>query len=110
MIFSTLQIQNCYKIKKDTPSAAKPVPLKQKDMWQHKPPVSNVVPSYETVDDAAETAAYRLAEAENKSFLAAEAVKDAERLTQYAEEAEAVLQLAKDIFEKCTNKQSFSTC
>ncbi|XP_054785027.1 telomere repeat-binding factor 4-like isoform X2 [Prosopis cineraria] len=99
------KIQNCYKIKKDAPSGAKTLPMKEKDIWQHQPPASSLVPSYETFKDAADTAAYRLAEAENKSFLAAEAVKEAERLAKFAEEADAVLQLVKEIYEQCTNKQ-----
>ncbi|XP_028763143.1 telomere repeat-binding factor 4 [Neltuma alba] len=100
------KVQNCYKIKKDPPSGEKTVPTKQKDIWQHQPPASSVVPSYETAKDAADTAAYRLAEAENKSFLAAEAVKEAERLAKFAEEADAVLQLVKEIYEQCSRGET----
>ncbi|KAI9109445.1 hypothetical protein K1719_019499 [Acacia pycnantha] len=100
------KVQNCYKIKKDTPSGAKTLPMKQRDIWQHQPQASSIVPSHETAKDAADTAAYRLAEAENKSFLAAEAVKEAERLAKFAEEADAVLQLAKEIYEQCSRGET----
>lgn len=98
----TSQVQNCYKIKKETPSGSKTPPLKQKDVWPHQPPASNFVSTYETVKDTADTAAYRLAEAENKSFLAAEAVKEAERLSKFSEDADSILQLVREIYEKCT--------
>lgn len=104
----TLQVQNCYRIKKEVPSGAKSPPVKPKDVWPQQPPASAVVPSYDSVKDAADTAAYRLAEAENKSFLAAEAVKEAERLSKLAEDADSILQLVKEIYEQCTlNKQLY---
>ena len=58
--------------------------MKQKDIWQHQPQASSIVPSHETTKDAVDTAAYRRAEAENKSFLAAEAPREAERLAKSA--------------------------
>ncbi|KAI9102974.1 hypothetical protein K1719_023413 [Acacia pycnantha] len=79
------KVQNCYKIKKDTPSGAKTLHMKQKDIWQHQPQASSIVPSHEITKDAADTAAYRLVEAENKSFFAAEAAREAERLAKLAE-------------------------
>ena len=54
-----------------------------------------------TLEDAAVAAAYKVAEAENKSFVAAEAVKELERVTRMAEEAEAFLQLVQQIYERC---------
>ncbi|KVH93984.1 Histone H1/H5 [Cynara cardunculus var. scolymus] len=53
-----------------------------------------------TLEEAAVAAAYKVAEAENKSFVAAEAVKEAERVAKMAEEADAFLQLAKEIYDK----------
>lgn len=53
------------------------------------------------MEEAAVAAAYRIAEAENKSFVAAEAVKEAERVSKMAEDTDSLLQLAKEIFEKC---------
>lgn len=64
----------------------------------------------DTVEEAAEAAANKIAEAENKSFVAAEAVKEAERITKMAEETDSMLQLAKDIFEKCNIENPDSCC
>lgn len=57
--------------------------------------------STETVKDAANTAAYKVADAENKSYLAAEAVKEAERISKMAEDTESMLQLMREIYEQC---------
>ncbi|KAK4837243.1 hypothetical protein QYF36_003894 [Acer negundo] len=94
------KVQNCYKIRKDTSLGAK-TPPKQKDVKVQLSQKSAVVTSSETMEEAAITAAYRIAEAENKSFLAAEAVKEAERVSKMAEDTEAVLQLVEDIREQC---------
>lgn len=56
---------------------------------------------YETIQEAAMAAAYKVAEAENKSFLASEAVKEAERVSKMADDADAMLQLFKEIYEQC---------
>lgn len=56
----------------------------------------------ESLEEAAKTAAYKVVEAENKSFVAAEAVKEAERISRMAEETDTILQLAKEIFERCS--------
>lgn len=61
----------------------------------------------DTVEDAAVSAAYRIAEAENKSFVAAEAVKEAERVSRMAEEMDSLLQFAADIFDQ-SNSPCFS--
>lgn len=53
------------------------------------------------MQEAATTAAYKVAEAENKSFLAAEAVKEAERVLRMAEDTDAMLQLVNEIYEQC---------
>jgi myb proto-oncogene protein len=78
-----MQVQNCYKMKNDASS------------------LTPTVKAGDTVEEAAEAAAYKIAEAENKSFVAAEAVKEAERISEIAEDADSLLQLAKEIFEKC---------
>lgn len=46
-------------------------------------------------------AAFKIADAEAKSFLASEAVKESERVSRMAEETDSVLQTAKEIFEQC---------
>lgn len=60
----------------------------------------DVIP-YETVEEAAVAAAYKIAEAENKSFVAAEAVKESERVSQMFEDTNSVLQLAEEFLKKC---------
>lgn len=103
-----MQVQNCYKIKKDySPVPKSPVAVK-KNVWpqrQQPPPPPEFVASNETIKEAAETAAYRIAEAESKSYLAAEAVKEAERIARLAEDAEAMLQLVQQIYDACTSTQ-----
>ena len=53
------------------------------------------------VKDAADTAAARVADAETKSHLAMEAENEVKEIEKVAEEAEVMLQLAKEIHEKC---------
>lgn len=102
-----MQVQNCYKIKKDVLPGAKTVTTtpKQKDIRPKQPQTTT---SYlgDTVEEAAVNAAYKVAEAENKSFVAAEAVKEAERVSKMAEDADSYLQLAKEIFERCNDKHA----
>ncbi|XVF86837.1 hypothetical protein PTKIN_Ptkin18bG0074500 [Pterospermum kingtungense] len=89
------KIQNCYKIGKDTLMGTKTSTPKQKDNRFRQN-------SGETVEEAAITAAYKIAEAENKSFLASEAVKEAERVSKMAEDTDSMLQLVKEIYEQCS--------
>uniref|UniRef100_A0A5B7AW85 MYB transcription factor n=1 Tax=Davidia involucrata TaxID=16924 RepID=A0A5B7AW85_DAVIN len=94
------KVQNCYKIKKDVLLGTKtPIP-KPKDIRPRQPQTTCYLG--DTVEDAAVAAAYKIAEAENKSFVAAEAVKEAERVSKMAEDTDSLLQLAKEIFEKCS--------
>ncbi|XP_058213628.1 telomere repeat-binding factor 4-like [Rhododendron vialii] len=105
------KVQNCYKIKKDVSHGAKTVTAtpKPKDI---RPRQSQTTTSYlgDTVEEAAVAAAYKVAEAENKSFVAAEAVKEAERVSKMAEDADSYLQLAKEIFEKCSRGEVVLMC
>ncbi|XWS16203.1 hypothetical protein CRYUN_Cryun34aG0065000 [Craigia yunnanensis] len=94
------KIQNCYKIRKDTLMGTKTPTPKQKDIRLRQNPGS--VSSGETVEEAAITAAYKVAEAENKSFFASEAVKEAERVSKMAEDTDSMLQLVKEIYEQCS--------
>lgn len=57
---------------------------------------------------AADTAANMIAEAENKSYLASEAVMETERFARLVEENDAVLLLAEKLYEQCNvDKYSF---
>lgn len=64
--------------------------------------------SSETEDDAVHITAYTVADAENKSFLAAEAVKEAERVSKIAEETESMLLLVKEINEQCNVRNTYA--
>ncbi|WVZ24427.1 hypothetical protein V8G54_002971 [Vigna mungo] len=111
-IVSFIEVQNCYKIKKDISSGTKSPAPKPKDVrptpsqpapqpqWQSS--VSVFTASNETIKDAADTAAYRIADAESKSYLAAEAVKEAEKISLLVEHSDSMLELAKDIYEQCS--------
>ncbi|KAM0018219.1 putative transcription factor MYB-HB-like family [Helianthus debilis subsp. tardiflorus] len=95
------KVQNGYRLRREVVNGTKgPIP-KPKEI---RPRLSGPINSHlgETLEEAAVAAAYKVAEAENKSFVAAEAVKEAERVAKMAEEAEAFLQLAKEIYEKCS--------
>ncbi|XVE51913.1 hypothetical protein DITRI_Ditri02bG0078500 [Diplodiscus trichospermus] len=94
------KIQNRYKIRKDTKLGTKTPSPKQKDIRLRQN--SGALSSGETVEEAAITAAYKVAEAENKSFLASEAVKEAERVSKMAEDTDSMLQLVKEIYEQCS--------
>ncbi|KAJ6355673.1 hypothetical protein OIU77_006118 [Salix suchowensis] len=96
------KVQNCYKIKKSSSFGTKTPTPKQKEM--RPKPVQNIdhINSGDTVTEAADDAAYMVAEAENKSFVATEAVKESERVSKMAEDANSLLQLANEILEKCS--------
>jgi hypothetical protein len=53
------------------------------------------------IEEEAKNAACRIADAEAKCFFALEAAKQAESISKMAEESEAFLSLAKEIFERC---------
>ncbi|XP_060216580.1 single myb histone 4-like [Lycium barbarum] len=57
----------------------------------------------DTAEEAAITATYKVAEAENKSFVVAEAAKEAERVSKMEEDSDNSLQVYKDTFEKCSH-------
>lgn len=93
---------NGYRITGHMPKVEAPDP-KPRDIVHH-PRLPQTIGSYlcETVEDAAVAAAYKVAEAENKKFVAAEAMKEAERVAEMAEDAESFLQLAIEIYNRCT--------
>jgi hypothetical protein len=53
------------------------------------------------IEEEAKNAASRIADAEAKCYFALEAAKQAENISKMAEESEAFLSLAKEIFERC---------
>ncbi|KAE8700707.1 glycylpeptide N-tetradecanoyltransferase 1-like isoform X1 [Hibiscus syriacus] len=103
-IVSYIEAQNCYKIKEDTLIGTEtPIP-KQKNIRLRQN--FGAGSSGETVEAAAITAAYKVVEAENKSFLAAEAMKEAERVSKMAEDTDSMLQLVKEIYEQCSRGET----
>ncbi|XVE54042.1 hypothetical protein DITRI_Ditri03aG0050800 [Diplodiscus trichospermus] len=95
------KVHNRYKIRKDETFGTKTPRPKQKDMRLKQFHNSGCI-TCDAVEEASVTAAYLIAEAENKSFVAAEAVKEAERVSKMAEDSDSLLQLAKEIFETCS--------
>ena len=96
-----MQVQNGYKIGKETPVGTKTPSPKQKVIRPQQLNNSGLRTSTETQHDVADTAAYNIADAEHKSFLAAEAVREAERISRMAEDTESMLQLMTQIYKQC---------
>ncbi|KAI3455586.1 hypothetical protein Pfo_012249 [Paulownia fortunei] len=95
------KVLQCYKIKDVALGTKTPTP-KQKDVRPRPLQKSSLTISGETVEDAAKTAAQWIAEAENKAFVTAEALKESERVSQMAEDAHAILTLSKEFFVQCS--------
>ncbi|XP_068648197.1 single myb histone 4-like [Aristolochia californica] len=93
---------NGYKLK-DSSFATKTPTLKQKDLVQRSrpPQTSSFNRAADAAEEASMTAAYKIADAEAKSYLASQAVKEAERVSRMAEETDSLLQIAKEIFDQC---------
>ncbi|KAL3655573.1 hypothetical protein CASFOL_001359 [Castilleja foliolosa] len=98
------KIEKRYKIQSAAMGTDTATP-KQKDVRSMSLQNCRLTISAESLEDAAKTAAHKIAEAENKSFVAAEAVKESERVSQMAEDADAVLMRLKEIFEQCQGWQ-----
>lgn len=98
------QVQNCYRIKsKAQLDTRSPVTI-QRDLQARQ--VQSIGYLGNTVEEAAVSAAYKIAEAENKSFVAAEAVKEAERVAKMAEDMESFLQFATHCFDQSINPRT----
>ncbi|KAM7254495.1 hypothetical protein ACFE04_003875 [Oxalis oulophora] len=93
------KVQNRYKIKKDNNSETKapsPRSIKRSRPFQNARSISG-----ETMEEVAISAALKVAEAENKAYVAAEAVKEANKVAKMADDSEKMLRLVRDIFEQC---------
>lgn len=83
---------------------SKPPTPKEMDL----PGSSNNFAYDDAIKEASETLACRLADAENKSFLATAAVRETERYSKFGEENDAMLKIAEEIYAKCTaDKQPY---
>ncbi|KAG5008611.1 hypothetical protein AAZX31_07G006400 [Glycine max] len=99
------KVPNGYKVKKEASSGTKSPSPKAKDVRPPQPQrqsPASLFMTNDTLKEAADTAAYRVADAESKSYLAAEAVKEAEKISLLVEHSDSMLQLAKDIYEQCS--------
>lgn len=79
----------------------KPPTPKEKDARQGPSENSGSVAATEKQLNTAQTAACQVAEAENKSFVAAEAAKEVERIVKMSEDTDSMLQIVKFIHYQC---------
>ncbi|KAL9239472.1 hypothetical protein vseg_013790 [Gypsophila vaccaria] len=98
------KVENCYRLKKSLLVEANAAI--RKDLARQPPFLSNQVKINESLQEAAKTAAYKVAEAEEKTYLAAISVREAERYLKMQEESDAVLQLAQEIFDRLHNNEA----
>ncbi|KAH9610330.1 hypothetical protein KSS87_017170 [Heliosperma pusillum] len=93
------QVENCYRLKKN------PVVETNASNRKDVRPRQIIIPAQsrinESLEEAAKTAAYKVAEAEEKTYFAALSVREAERLSKLQEESDAMLQLAQEIYDTC---------
>ncbi|KAI3973203.1 hypothetical protein MKW92_009704 [Papaver armeniacum] len=92
------KVQNYYKIKKDATFGTRAHP-KSKESRVKQSPDCRFPGS--TVMESSIFTAQKIAEAENKSFVASEAVKEAERVEGMAEHSAYMKQFFEDILEQC---------
>ncbi|XP_020596283.1 single myb histone 4-like [Phalaenopsis equestris] len=91
-----------YQLKDPSFAIKTPTPMQKEPANRLKPlQASGFTKPIDPVEEAATTAAYKIADAEAKAFLASEAVKEAEKISKMAEETDSLLMLAKEIFERC---------
>ena len=98
-----MQGQKGYKLKESTFAIKTPIPKQKNPAHRSKLRHSSgpCNSANRSIEEAADTIAYKIAEAEAKSFLASEAVKEAEKILSMQEEAESLVLLADEILERC---------
>ncbi|KAL2516370.1 Telomere repeat-binding factor 5 [Forsythia ovata] len=100
------KVQDCYKIK-DAALDTKTPTLKQREFRPSPLQNSPSIISEETVEGAARIAALKIAEAQNKSLVAAEAVEECERISEMAKDANSVVLLFEELLEQCSRGETF---
>ncbi|KAF5180405.1 Telomere repeat-binding factor [Thalictrum thalictroides] len=97
------KVHNSYKIKKGSSSGPRIASnQKQKDDQHSKQsPTTAIKTRFDEIEEAAKSAAYMIADAENKAFMASEAIKEAERVAKMVEESDSLLQFSRNIYERC---------
>ncbi|CAN1148024.1 Telomere repeat-binding factor 5 [Linum perenne] len=95
------KVQNSYRFKESKPSVGKAAsPKNEVQQPKELQRFGNANP-IETLEEEALADAYRIVEAENKAFLAYEAVKEMERLSILREETESILSISQQIYDTC---------
>lgn len=107
-----MQGSNGYKLKNDSTTVAIRTPtVTEKDIKPRHFLQGTTAPAAttfgESIEVAASASAYKIADAENKAFIAADAVKEAERLSKMVEDADSMLLFAKEILNRCINESPF---
>ncbi|KAJ6803149.1 single myb histone 4-like [Iris pallida] len=95
------KVENSYRLKDPAFATKTPTP-KQKDPSTR--PSQNSAPpkGVDTLEEASKSAAYKIADAEAKAYLASEAFKEAEKISKMSEEADSMCVLLEEIFQKCS--------
>ncbi|KAL3535583.1 hypothetical protein ACH5RR_004044 [Cinchona calisaya] len=95
------KVQNSYRIKKDILEVPKSSVPKPNDVQPRQGLSIGYLAG--TVGEATVSSAHTIAEAENKSYAVAEAVKELERISRMCEDADSMLQLAHEIFDRSSH-------
>ena len=106
-----MQVQNGYKLKKGTSlgtPTTMPAPM-PKDVVITPQQSQNSASVTSAQTQAADAAAQKIADAENKSYLAAKAVELSEEISRQAEDSEAMLQLANEIYAQCNKNKTYNS-
>ncbi|KAK9748138.1 hypothetical protein RND81_02G038400 [Saponaria officinalis] len=98
------KVENCYRLKKSSLVSTNAVI--RKDSVIRQPLIPAHLKINESLQEAAKTAAYKVAEAEEKTYMAAISVREAERYLKMQEESDAVLQLAQEIYNRLHNNEA----
>lgn len=100
--FELLQASNGYRLKGASFMSKTPTPKQRYFHLRTQP--NQALQTSNLLSELANNAASKIVDAEAKSELAAEAVKEAEKISRMAEESDSFLQLAKSLFEQCNYK------
>ncbi|XP_078151873.1 single myb histone 4-like isoform X1 [Carex rostrata] len=114
------KIGKAYRLKEVSFGVKTPVPKQKDPTQQHRKLQNNISRQsnnslsrvhggvVDPIEEEAKNAASRIADAEAKCYFALEAAKNAERISKMAEDAEAFLSLAKEIYDRCSRGEVFT--
>ncbi|KAJ6812803.1 single myb histone 4-like [Iris pallida] len=95
------KVQSNYRLN-DTAFATKTPTPKQKDPAIRPSQNSVLSNEVDSIEEASRTAAYKIAEAEAKAFLASEAAKEAEKVLKMFEDTDSLRLFAEEVVERCS--------